>query len=154
MTNKVEAREEAVSPSILLFLYNTNYYKIENDRYTKNEVQQNPKTLHRIDIINFRKEIIFEKIKTYYRYKKQNEKVVKSRVKQIETKVCDGYLDSGKAAHDRLHKILKKLGDQIKQNLTYSDIDFNESKFKIENNVDRSETDTVTSEENGLLQSQ
>ena len=33
--SKVEAREEAVSPSILLFLYNTKYYKIENDRYTK-----------------------------------------------------------------------------------------------------------------------
>ena len=60
--NKVESREEAVSPRILLFLYNTNYYKIENDRYTKNEVQQNPKTLHRINSNNFRKEMILKKL--------------------------------------------------------------------------------------------
>ena len=53
--SKVEAREEAVSPSILLFLYNTNYYKIEDDRYTKNEMRQNLRTLHRININNFRK---------------------------------------------------------------------------------------------------
>ena len=46
--SKVEARGEAVSPSILLFLYNTNYYKKEDEIMTKYEARQYSKTLYRI----------------------------------------------------------------------------------------------------------
>ena len=54
-----------------------------------------------------------------FRYKKkQNEEVEKPRVRQIEIKVCTGYLDCGKAVYDWLQKVLKKLGDQTKLETT------------------------------------
>ena len=105
-TSKAEVSNEAVSPSILLSLYSSKCsYKKEDTKTTKYEVWQYFEILHkmiRVRIDHCKTEMIITKNNLYsFRYKKkQNEEVEKPRVRQIEIKVCTGYLDCGKAVYD------------------------------------------------------